>query len=142
MEIPGIYLDVLRSGPVEPLAAVVRHSESDVRSLARLLAHVERRYADRPSRTGAPRGTSPVWRAFVRERQDPEALDCIDDALAAAPAVRDPFGRTPVATPTDPDARGELPWWCAPGRSGLRRARSTGRLPGGHAGPRRSALDG
>ena len=37
----------LRGGPPDPLVAVVRHNESDVRSLARLVAHLEQRYADR-----------------------------------------------------------------------------------------------
>ncbi len=40
-EIPGRYLDFLRSGLAEPLLAVVRHNREDVRSLARLLVHVE-----------------------------------------------------------------------------------------------------
>ena len=110
-EIPGIYLDVLRGGSIEPLAAVLRHNESDVRSLARLLAHLERRYADRPSRVDAPRGDlAGLARAYARERRDREALECLDDALAASPPVRDPFGRS-AATPADPDGRGELPWW-------------------------------
>ena len=110
-EIPGIYLDVLRGGPLEPLAAVIRHNESDVRSLGRLVAHLEQRYADRASRAGSPRGDlAGLARAFVRDGRDDEALDCIDDALGAAPPVRDPFGRTPTS-PADPDARGELPWW-------------------------------
>ena len=54
-EIPSIYLDVLRGGPVEPLAGVVIHNEKDVRSLGLLLAHVEHRYADRDD---APRGAA------------------------------------------------------------------------------------
>jgi hypothetical protein len=110
-EIPGIYLDVLRGGPLEPLAAVVRHNESDVRSLARLVAHLEQRYADRASRLGTPRGDlAGLARAFVRDHRDDDALECIDDALAAAPPLRDPFGRDPVRS-SDPDGRGELPWW-------------------------------
>ena len=117
-EIPGIYLEVLRGGPIEPLAVVVRHNESDVRSLGRLLAHLEQRYADRVARAEAPRGDlAGLARAYARDRRDPDALDCLDDALAAAPPVRDPFGRSPLtaeasaSTPADPDARGELPWW-------------------------------
>jgi len=117
-EIPGIYLEVLRGGPIEPLAVVVRHNESDVRSLGRLLAHLEQRYADRVARAEAPRGDlAGLARAYARDRRDPDALDCLDDAVAAAPPVRDPFGRSPVtaeasaSTPADPDARGELPWW-------------------------------
>ena len=110
--IPGIYLDVLRGGPIGPLAAVVRHNESDVRSLARLIAHLERGYADRPARLSAPRGDlAGLARAYVRDRRDTEALDCLDDALAAAAPIRDPFGRAAPPPAVDPDARGELPWW-------------------------------
>jgi hypothetical protein len=64
-EIPRIYLDVLRGGPVEALAGVVIHNEKDVRSLGLLLAHVERGYADREARHGArvgPRRARPrLW---------------------------------------------------------------------------------
>jgi uncharacterized protein len=96
-EIPGIYLDVLRGGPVEPLAGVVVHNEKDVRSLGLLLAHVERRYAERSTRHAAPRGDlAGLARAYGREHRHEEALDCLDDAMAAAAPVRDPFGRSPV----------------------------------------------
>jgi hypothetical protein len=97
-EIPGIYLDVLRGGPVEALAGVVIHNEKDVRSLGLLLAHVEHGYAERTSRHGAPRGDlAGLARAYGRDRRHDEALDCLDDALLAAAPTRDPFGRTPVA---------------------------------------------
>ena len=55
-EIPGRYLGFLRGGPAQPLAAVVRHNDEDVRSLGRLLAHVEQRLGDRQARASAPRG--------------------------------------------------------------------------------------
>ena len=55
-EIPAIYLDVLRGGPVEALAGVVIHNEKDVRSLGLLLAHVERRLAARERRAARRRG--------------------------------------------------------------------------------------
>ncbi len=55
-EIPGIYLDVLRGGPVAALAGVVVHNEKDVRSLGLLLAQIERRYADRALSRGGPPG--------------------------------------------------------------------------------------
>ena len=97
-EIPSIYLDVLRGGPVDALAGVVIHNEKDVRSLGLLLAHVERRYADRAARHDAPRGDlAGLARAYGRGQRHEEALACLDDALASAPPVRDPFGRTPVA---------------------------------------------
>ena len=40
-EIPERYLGFLRGGPAENLVAVVRHNDQDVRSLARLLGHIE-----------------------------------------------------------------------------------------------------
>ncbi len=54
-EIPGRYLGFLRGGPAQPLAAVVRHNDEDVRSLGRLLA-VPR---PRPRRSGRPRTGPP-----------------------------------------------------------------------------------
>jgi tetratricopeptide (TPR) repeat protein len=83
---------------VDALAGVVIHNEKDVRSLGLLLSLVERRYADRSSRHDAPRGDlAGLARAYGRERRHDEALECLDDALAAPGAARDPFGRSPVA---------------------------------------------
>ena len=113
-EIPAIYLDVLRGGPVEPLAGVVIHNEKDVRSLGLLLAHVERRYAERETRLDAPRGDlAGLARAYARERRHEEALACLDDALAGPGDTRDPFGRTPVshADPDGDDGRPGAGWW-------------------------------
>ncbi len=113
-EIPSIYLDVLRGGPVDTLAGVVIHNEKDVRSLGLLLAHVERRYAGRSTRHGAPRGDlTGLARAYGRDRRHEEALECLDDALAAPDPGRDPFGRTPVAPAAireSADLEGEA-WW-------------------------------
>ncbi len=96
-EIPAIYLEVLRGGPVDALAGVVIHNEKDVRSLGLLLAHVEQGYADREARHTAPRGDlAGLARAYGREKRHEDALACLDDALGSAPPVRDPFGRTPV----------------------------------------------
>jgi hypothetical protein len=113
-EIPSIYLDVLRGGPVEALAGVVIHNEKDVRSLGLLLAHVERRYAHRESRNGAPRGDlAGLARAYARERRHEQALACLDDALAGPGSTRDPFGRTPVFREAvdEGDLRPGLAWW-------------------------------
>ena len=86
-EIPSIYLDVLRGGPVDALAGVVIHNEKDVRSLGLLLAHVERRYADRAARHDAPRGDlAGLARAYGRTRRHDDALACLDDALGVAAA--------------------------------------------------------
>lgn len=112
-EIPGIYLDVLRGGAVEPLAGVVIHNEKDVRSLGLLLAHMERRLGERADRRDAPRGDlAGLARAYGRARRHADALDCLDDALAASSPVRDPFGRSPL--PPHAGDEGEdprRPWW-------------------------------
>ncbi|MFL5756962.1 MAG: ribonuclease H-like domain-containing protein [Chloroflexota bacterium] len=107
-EIPSIYLDVLKGGPIAPLGAVVRHNEADVRALATLLSHVERGYVERSDRQRAPRGDlAGLARAYVRERRELDALDCLDDALVAPSPARDPFGAAgpPPSEPID-DA-----WW-------------------------------
>jgi hypothetical protein len=111
-EIPAIYLDVLRGGPVEPLAGVVIHNEKDVRSLGLLLAHVEQRYAGRESRHEAPRGDlAGLAKAYAKERRHEEALACLDDAVAALGPVRDPFGRTPPPRQTAAREVADDAWW-------------------------------
>jgi hypothetical protein len=88
-QIPGRYLDFLRGGPADPLVEVVRHNDQDVRSLAHLVAHVERRYADREARADAPAGDlAGLARAFTRDHRLDEALDCLDAAIAAPPSTR------------------------------------------------------
>ena len=67
-EIPGRYLEMLRGGPVEPIAEVVRHNHEDVRSLARLMAHAERHLG---ASAGSPVGTG---RRPVRARPSLPAL--------------------------------------------------------------------
>jgi hypothetical protein len=141
-EIPSIYLDVLRGGPVGSLAGVVIHNEKDVRSLGLLLAHVEHRYAERSTRHEAPRGDlAGLAGAYTRDRRHGEALECLDDALASEPPIRDPFGRSSVAAAaareaveTERDA-----WWSPrvrPHYGGTRPASGwTGALAGGRGGP-------
>ena len=85
-EIPGRYLDFLRLGAAEPLMDVVRHNREDVRSLARLIAHVDARFGDKVGRRGAHRGDlAGLARAFGRERRLDEALDCLETAIDRAP---------------------------------------------------------
>jgi hypothetical protein len=109
-EIPGRYLGFLRGGPAEPLAPVVRHNDQDVRSLARLLAHLEDRLADPARRSLAPPGDlAGLARSFARERRLSEALACLD---AAGDRVIDE--RTPrplVAGPGPRPAARDEPWW-------------------------------
>jgi RNase_H superfamily len=146
-EIPAIYLDVLRGGPVEPLAGVVVHNEKDVRALGLLLAHIEQRLAARHRRGEAPRGDlAGLARAYARDRRHDEALACLDDALAAPGDRRDPFGRTPLPAPPAVHRPGHAApdddWWTArtrpdfggrPPRGGWRGELANGR--GGPLGP-------
>ncbi len=107
-EIPGRYLGFLRGGPAQPLAAVVRHNDEDVRSLARLLVHIERGLGDPLARARAPRGDlAGLARALRRERRFEEAVDCLDAALAADPSAD---ARPPATAPTTRTAI-EEPWW-------------------------------
>jgi hypothetical protein len=102
-EIPGRYLDFLRSGAAGPLHAVVRHNREDVRSLARLLVHVENQFADEGGRRLAHRGDlAGLARAFSREHRLDEALECLDTAVA--------MSSTTAQADSDED-----PWW-TPGR--------------------------
>jgi tetratricopeptide (TPR) repeat protein len=90
-EIPGRYLDYLRFGEPGPIVDVVRHNDEDVRSLARLLVHVDRGYADDTRWHEAPAGDlCGLSRAFAGEGRHADALRCIDVALAAAPAASSP----------------------------------------------------
>jgi len=78
-EIPSRYLEYLRWGEPGPLVDVVRHNDEDVRSLARLLVHVDRGYADGDRWRDAPAGDlAGLARAFAREGRHEEALGCLD----------------------------------------------------------------
>lgn len=119
-EIPSRYLDYLRFGEPGPLVDVVRHNDEDVRSLARLLVHVDRGYANEASWTEAPPGDlAGLARAFSREGRHESALGCLDAALAAKPqasavyAVREDDGLAPerarlAIRESRPD---DDPWW-------------------------------
>jgi tetratricopeptide (TPR) repeat protein len=73
-------------GEPGPLVDVVRHNDEDVRSLGRLLVHVDRGYADEERWREAPPGDlAGLARAFVREGRHEEALGCLDVALEARP---------------------------------------------------------
>jgi tetratricopeptide (TPR) repeat protein len=105
-EIPGRYLDFLRSGAAGPLLAVARHNREDVRSLARLLVHMEGQFSDEPGRRLAHRGDlAGLARAYSRERRLDDALACLDTAVSTSSAARD---FDPVARRVDPD---DDLWW-------------------------------
>jgi uncharacterized protein YprB with RNaseH-like and TPR domain len=85
-QIPGFYLEMLRGGAVEPIREIVRHNHEDVRSLARLLAHVERHLGATSERRTAPAGDLfGLARAYRRTGRDEDALDCLDAALEGPP---------------------------------------------------------
>jgi uncharacterized protein YprB with RNaseH-like and TPR domain len=110
-EIPGRYLGFLRGGPAQPLAAVVRHNDEDVRSLARLLVRLERDLGDRAVRARAPRGDlAGLARAFRRERRLEEAVDCLEAALLADDAAM-PAPTSVADTTRQPVGALEEPWW-------------------------------
>ena len=118
-EIPGRYLGFLRGGPAEPLAAVVRHNDEDVRSLARLVALLDTGYTSPQARQTAPIGdVAGLARAFVRARRPEEALACLDEVLGRADApvptaVEAPPPVAASAIPARPAAppRADAPWW-------------------------------
>jgi tetratricopeptide (TPR) repeat protein len=114
-EIPGRYLDFLRYGLADPLIEVVRHNREDVRSLARLLAHVDAGFGDAVARREAHRGDlAGLARAFSRERRLDEALDCLETATALAPAVASGGAVADGRGTVRGDDADEL-WW-APGQ--------------------------
>lgn len=115
-EIPGRYLGFLRGGPAEPLAAVVRHNDQDVRSLARLLVMLASGYGTQEARRAAPAGDlGGLARAYARAGRLSEALECYDFAFEAdagsalAPAPR-PIPLRPLGV-RRAEATGEVPWW-------------------------------
>jgi len=82
-EIPERYLAFIHGGSAAPLAPVVTHNAEDVRSLGRLLVHLDRCYADPDQRRLAPAGDLvALARSYTRERRHDAALDCLDEADA------------------------------------------------------------
>jgi len=145
-EIPGRYLDFLRSGSAGPLLEVVRHNREDVRSLARLLGHIDTGFGDAADRAIAhPGDLAGLARAFSRERRLDEALDCLEIAVAAptrrSPApVRDGIAtaRAPIGVPApaiDVASDDADPWWS------VRRRPDYGGRPGRHQAPVLERLD-
>ena len=100
----------------QPLAAVVRHNDEDVRSLARLIALLDSGYTTAEGRRTAPLGdVAGLARAFVRARRPDEALECLDEVLDRSGGDREPRQVIPSpAIAAVPDPRPEVPWW-APG---------------------------
>lgn len=119
-EIPGRFLDYLRFGEPGPLVDVVRHNDEDVRSLARLLVHVDRGYADGERWHEAPPGDlAGLARAFAGDGRHEDALRCLDVALSAAPTIANPTVHDEYAEAVPELARlaaresrpDDDPWW-------------------------------
>lgn len=126
-EIPSRYLEFLRFGEPAPLLEVVRHNDEDVRSLARLLVHVDRGYADGERWAEAPAGDlAGLARAFAAAGRHDEALTCVETAIAGSRTcgVRE---TAPVPYGAGPDDDG--PWWSS------RRRPDFGGRPGRYALP-------
>jgi hypothetical protein len=108
-EIPGRYLQFLHGGPADGLVEVVRHNDQDVRSLARLLVHLETRFGDAVRRAEAVSGDlAGLARAFARDQRLGEALDCLDVAVeqrASEPEVPRRVAAGEAAPGLDD------PWW-------------------------------
>lgn len=92
-EIPERYFTFLADGEPGPLVDVVRHNDEDVRSLARLVVHLDRGYADRARWDSAPPGDlAGLGRVFARDGRHEEALACVERSLAglrAGPSAGD-----------------------------------------------------
>ena len=113
-EIPRRYLGFLRGGPVQPLVDVVRHNDQDVRSLARLLVHLETRYVEPGIRRTAPAGDlAGLARAYARAGRLDEALVCYADAMNASTAQALQIDAPGVADPRPPRPDPATPWWSA-----------------------------
>lgn len=81
-EIPERYFTFLADGQPGPLVDVVRHNDEDVRSLGRLLVHLDRSYADRSRwRDVDPGDLAGLARSFAREGRHVEALACVEQSL-------------------------------------------------------------
>jgi hypothetical protein len=82
-EIPDRFLAFVRGGPAEPIAAIATHNAEDVRSLGRLLRHLDVHYADADRRPFAPAGDLfALARAFALAKRFDDALACLGAAEA------------------------------------------------------------
>jgi uncharacterized protein YprB with RNaseH-like and TPR domain len=115
-EIPALYLDFLRGGAAAPLARVARHNAEDIRSLGRLLAHLDARLGDPSARPAAHPGDLASLAEMLRlDGRHDEALACLDHAVAALHSARSPSSTVQpaigVGAPGRLRGREEPPWW-------------------------------
>jgi len=115
-EIPARYLQFLRDGEPARLIEIVRHNDEDVRSLARLLAHVEVQLGDVAARQTAPPGDlAGLARSFAGHRRFAEALECVDSAIAGL-ATTPPSPARRETAPEPRMIREEVDDWWSPRR--------------------------
>jgi hypothetical protein len=136
-EIPSRYFQFLRDGCADALVEVVRHNDQDVRSLARLLAHLEIRLGDVHRRADAHAGDlAGLARAFAREHRLGEALACLDSATIRA--ADEPLAPIRVGM-CETSSIDDGPWWST------RRPADFGGRPGARpvlgGAPRTAAFD-
>jgi uncharacterized protein YprB with RNaseH-like and TPR domain len=80
-EIPAVYHSFLRGGPAGPIRVVARHNAEDVVTLGRILAHMDRGYADiEVRRWSAPGDLVRLARLYRHEGRIPEAVACLETA--------------------------------------------------------------
>ncbi len=149
-EIPALYLDFLRGGPAAPIDRVARHNAEDIRSLGRLLAHLDGTLADPAAHAAADPGDLASLAEMLRlhGRHD-EALACLDRALSSIRSAPPRIDAAEPARPAPPAlarAPEDVPWWSPRVRAdigGPPRARGVP-VHGSHlarpAGPGRSTL--
>lgn len=117
-EIPSLYLDFLRGGAAAPLARVARHNAEDIRSLGRLLAHLDARLADPSARPAAHPGDLASLAEMLRlDGRHDEALACLEHAVAALHSARSPSSAAQPSLRAGATCRlrgrEEPPWWSA-----------------------------
>ena len=131
-QIPALYLDFLRGGAATPLALVARHNAEDIRSLGRLLGHLDARLADPSARRAAHPGDLASLAEMLRlDGRHDEALACLEHAVAALHSAGSPATAATTARPSlRAGATGRLrgreePTWWSP----RVRADAGGRVP-------------
>ena len=126
-EIPQRYFTFLVDGEPGPLVDVVRHNDEDVRSLGRLLVHLDRAFGDRERWVDAdPGDLAGLGRSFAQAGRHEEALACVERSLAGLRAVKvapthgvaeAPMTWADTAAPNrlEPPRRiaDDDPWWSA-----------------------------
>jgi uncharacterized protein len=98
--IPQFYFDYLRGGPAEPLAAVVRHNQMDLRGLAALFCKINELLSEAPNRAGEIESLDlfGLSRFLQRRGENDRARSACEQALEVGlPAEFEPKARRELA---------------------------------------------